>query len=95
LYTNIRPGAYSFSVMACNNHGVWSQTPAEFSFSLAPYFWQTWWFYAVAGGVALVFGGTVQAYRLRWQRRLLKLEHSARIWRHRAGVPAEMATPPS
>jgi signal transduction histidine kinase/ligand-binding sensor domain-containing protein len=74
FYTNLRPGAYTFRVTACNNHGVWSETPAGFAFILAPHFWQTWLFYVLAGSTLVGLAAAVQAYRLRWQRRLLKLE---------------------
>ena len=46
-YTNLRPGAYTFRVIACNNDSVWNQTGAAFSLYLKPYFYQTYWFYAV------------------------------------------------
>ncbi len=46
-YTNLRPGAYTFRVIASNNDGVWNQTGATFGLYLKPYFYQTYWFYAV------------------------------------------------
>jgi ligand-binding sensor domain-containing protein len=46
-YTNLRPGDYTFRVIASNNDGVWNQTGAAFSLYLKPYFYQTYWFYAV------------------------------------------------
>jgi signal transduction histidine kinase len=46
-YTNLRPGAYTFRVIASNNDGVWNQTGAAFGLYLKPYFYQTYWFYAV------------------------------------------------
>jgi signal transduction histidine kinase len=46
-YTNLRPGAYTFRVTASNNDGVWNETGAAFSLYLRPYFYQTYWFYAV------------------------------------------------
>jgi ligand-binding sensor domain-containing protein/signal transduction histidine kinase len=46
-YTNLRPGAYTFRVIASNNDGVWNETGAAFSLYLKPYFYQTYWFYAV------------------------------------------------
>jgi signal transduction histidine kinase len=46
-YTNLRPGAYTFRVIASNNDGVWNQTGAAISLYLKPYFYQTYWFYAV------------------------------------------------
>ncbi len=46
-YTNLRPGTYTFRVIASNNDGVWNQTGAAFAFYLKPYFYQTYWFYAL------------------------------------------------
>lgn len=46
-YTNLRPGSYTFRVIASNNDGVWNQTGATFGFYLKPYFYQTYWFYAL------------------------------------------------
>ncbi|MHB1937946.1 MAG: sensor histidine kinase [Acidobacteriaceae bacterium] len=43
-YTNIPSGRYRFQVLAANNDGVWSTTPATFAFHLEPYFTQTYWF---------------------------------------------------
>lgn len=62
IYTNLRPGEYRFRVQACNFHGYWSQTPAEFSFSLEPHFYQTWLF----SGCCFV---TVLAGALGWHHR--------------------------
>jgi ligand-binding sensor domain-containing protein/signal transduction histidine kinase len=46
-YTNLGPGDYRFLVIACNNDGVWSATPASFAFRLKPHFYRTVWFYAL------------------------------------------------
>jgi two-component sensor histidine kinase len=47
-YTNIPPGKYTFRVIACNNDGLWNETGAAFTFSLAPHFYQTSWFYILS-----------------------------------------------
>ena len=44
-YTNLPPGRYTFQVLASNNDGVWSTTPASLAIRLEPYFYQTMWFY--------------------------------------------------
>lgn len=54
-YSNIPPGKYSFKVIACNNDGVWNDTPASFNFTITPPFWQTWWFRGSVFAL-LVFG---------------------------------------
>ena len=64
-YTNLPPGSYQFRVIACNNDGVWNETGTAFELYLKPYFYQTYWFYAVCAlGVAL-FIWQLYRYRLR------------------------------
>jgi signal transduction histidine kinase len=62
-YTNLRPGNYNFRVIASNNDGVWNQTGAAFSLYLKPYFYQTYWFYAVCLLAMAVLASLL--YRLR------------------------------
>lgn len=89
-YFNLRPGDYRFEVKAADHHGVWSAPPASVDFCIAPCFWQTWWFYgACALGVTGLAGG-VQAYRLRWQHRLLKLEQQRAVASERARIARDL-----
>jgi signal transduction histidine kinase len=50
-------------VIASNNDGVWNETGATLGLYLKPFFYQTYWFYAVCL-LALVVLGTL-LYRLR------------------------------
>ncbi len=65
-YTNLPPGDYSFSVIACNNDGLWNETGASFAFTLNPHFYQTNWFY---GLIIVITGGMIFGFmRVRlWQ----------------------------
>jgi signal transduction histidine kinase len=66
FYTNLRPGNYSFRVIASNNDGVWNQQGAVFQFYLRPHFYETYWFY---GLLILTLALVVwQAYRFRVRR---------------------------
>jgi len=62
-YTKLRPGAYAFHVIACNNDGVWNDRGATLDLSVAPAWFQTTWFLllCVASGTLLV----VVSYRFR------------------------------
>jgi signal transduction histidine kinase len=46
-YTNLPaflfPKAYIFEVLACNNAGLWTETPLRYSFSVKPPWWFRWW----------------------------------------------------
>lgn len=63
VYTNLRPGHYSFHVLAANSDGVWNETGDSVAFELLPAFYQTPWFIALCGLAALTV--SFLAYRLR------------------------------
>jgi ligand-binding sensor domain-containing protein len=44
-YSSLPPGKYTFYVKSMNNEGLWNRTPTEFSFTILPPWWATWWFY--------------------------------------------------
>jgi ligand-binding sensor domain-containing protein/serine phosphatase RsbU (regulator of sigma subunit) len=44
IYPALRPGKYTFNVIACNSQGVWNTKPATFHFIIRPPFYRTWWF---------------------------------------------------
>jgi len=63
-YTSLPPASYTFSVMARNEWGYWSD-PENLTFRITPPFWKTWWFIllavlAGAGSVALIVLGRVR-----------------------------------
>ena len=62
-YTNIPPGTYTFTLRASNSDGVWSDRNATLTLKIAPYFYETWWFWLGCGllGIGVLFGG----YRMR------------------------------
>jgi signal transduction histidine kinase len=57
FYTNLGPGHYHFTVIACNEDGVWNSVGAAIDFTIAPAWFQTTWFLAlcIAIGLLLVF----------------------------------------
>jgi signal transduction histidine kinase len=65
-YTNLRPGNYTFRVVAANNDGVWNQEGAVVKFYLSPRFYQTFWFYALL--ILLLALLVWQFYRFRVRR---------------------------
>src|SRR5262249_25237485 len=76
-YTNIPPGDYRFSVMACNNDGVWNTKGASVSFHLQPHFYKTNWFYLLCIlGAGFVTAGV---HRLRVRQMKLREQELVRI----------------
>ena len=65
-YTNLRPGNYTFRVIAANNDGIWNETGDAIDFYLQPRFYQTYWFYLVC--ILLLALAAWQLYRLRVRR---------------------------
>jgi signal transduction histidine kinase len=57
LYTNLRPGHFTFRVIAANNDGVWNESGASLAFAIPPAFVQTRWFIVlcVVGGAGAVW----------------------------------------
>jgi signal transduction histidine kinase/ligand-binding sensor domain-containing protein len=41
FYTDLRPGKYTFRVIACNNDGVWNEEGATLNFAVSPAWYQT------------------------------------------------------
>lgn len=64
-YTNLPPGEYEFEVMAANNDGLWSETPAKFTVVQGAYFYQETWFYVVLGIILISFGAFLYYLRAR------------------------------
>ncbi|MEP7336849.1 MAG: two-component regulator propeller domain-containing protein [Acidobacteriota bacterium] len=58
-YSYLRPGQYTFKVIAANSDSVWNNQGAQLQIVVLPAFYQTWWFrllmlLAVAGSVWLI-----------------------------------------
>jgi signal transduction histidine kinase/ligand-binding sensor domain-containing protein len=88
-YSYLRPGQYTFKVIAANSDGVWNNTGAQLQVVVLPAFYQTWWFrllalLAVAGSIGLAFKRRLdQAHRARraqeeFSRRLIESQEQER-----------------
>lgn len=65
-YTNLPPGGYRFTVLACNEDGVWNARGSSTNFVLEPRFYQTAWF-RILGALALALLAFT-AHRIRVRR---------------------------
>ena len=47
VYTNIKPGNYTFKVIGANNDGIWNEHGDTLHIRVLPAPWQTWWAYLI------------------------------------------------
>jgi signal transduction histidine kinase/ligand-binding sensor domain-containing protein len=65
-YTHLPPGRYAFRVMASNNDGVWSVSPASLDFYLPPTFLQSIWFKILCFVTLAGIFSTLYLFRIRF-----------------------------
>ena len=87
FYTNLSPRAYRFRVMASNNSGVWNEAGDALGFSIAPAYYQTWWFLTLCAAAVLAL--LVALYRYRLNR--IAWEYNLRM-QERVGERTRIAT---
>ena len=64
-YADLRPGHYTFRVIASNNDGVWNDQGASVDITIAPTWWQTWQFRAACVAAFLFMLWALYQLRLR------------------------------
>jgi signal transduction histidine kinase/ligand-binding sensor domain-containing protein len=79
FYTDLRPGSYTFRVIACNNNGVWNTTGATLTFRVMPAWYQTNWFLllCIVSGLLLVW--VVYNLRVRQIARAISVRFDERL----------------
>lgn len=92
FYSRLPAGTYRFRVIACNNDGVWNSEGVSVAFTVAPFFWQTWWFVSLC---VLLAGVTVaslarQLTRRRMQRQIEQMERQHEIERERSRIAQDI-----
>jgi len=65
LYTNLKPGRYTFSVIAANADGVWNNSGSSIEIELQPQYYQTTWFYFFCVGTVCLFLLGIYSVRVR------------------------------
>ena len=91
-YSRLAAGDYEFRVEACVGDGSWGETPATISFTVAPFFWQTWWFrLGVFSFFSLSLTAIVRYVSLRRLRlKLLAMEKQAAVERERGRIARDI-----
>lgn len=63
-FLSLPQGTYTYEVLAQNEDGVWSSTPATYTFSIIPPFWKTWWFLLLLFIIAIILVAIIFYYRI-------------------------------
>ncbi len=79
FYTDLNPGRYTLTVLASNNDGVWNETGASLSFTVAPAWYQAAWFHALVAAGLLAIVIAMWQYRLRRMARELSARFDVRL----------------
>src|SRR5579871_1655816 len=91
-YPHLPPGTYTFEVIAANNDGVWSSTPATLRITVAPLWWERRSVRALGLVLLLIATGlVVQNVSTRQARaRLKQLEHQQALERERSRIAQDI-----
>lgn len=91
-YSYLKPGHYTFHVIACSNDGVWNDEGATLALTVIPWFWQTWWFIsaAILAGMLAVGAGVRYVTKRRWRRRMEHLERQRVLEKERARIAQDI-----
>jgi len=79
FYSNLPPRNYTFRVKACNNSGVWNEAGTSLDFSIAPAYYQTWWFRTLCAASFLGFLVILHRLRLYQQARQFNMTLEVRV----------------
>lgn len=79
VYSNLRPGTYTFQVVAANNDGLWNSTGETLKFTILPKFYQTAGFRAACLLAFLVLLWTSYQLRLRQLKRQYSMRMEERV----------------
>ncbi len=60
IYSNLKPGNYTFRVTGSNNDGIWNPSGTSLGITINPPPWLTWWAYVVYGFILI---GIILLYR--------------------------------
>ncbi len=75
-YTNLKPGKYTFKVMAANADNYWSKEAAQLQITILPPLWKTWWAFLLYTALIILLMLLFRYYSIRstQMKNTLKLE---------------------
>ena len=65
FYSNLPPRNYTFRMKACNNSGLWNESGTSLDFSIAPAYYQTYWFRLSCFGAFIALLWSLHRWRIR------------------------------
>ena len=91
-YPKLPHGHYTFEIKACNEDGVWNDTPATLLVTVLPPFWQTWWFITASSLclLALVVGSVHYVSTQKLQRQVAVLRQQEALEKERARIARDL-----
>jgi signal transduction histidine kinase/ligand-binding sensor domain-containing protein len=91
-YPKLPHGHYTFEVKACNEDGLWNETPATLAVTVLPPFWQTWWFISVTSLclLAAIVGSVHYVSTQKLQRQLAALRQQELLEKERARIARDL-----
>ncbi len=91
-YSYVPPGEYEFTVIACNNDGVWNNVGDSLRVIVQPHFWQTAWFKLSTSGIAAlgIAAAVFVLTRQRGRRKLQHLKQEAALERERTRIALDI-----
>ncbi len=91
-YSYLKPGKYTFHVIACSNDGVWNETGATLALTVIPWFWQTGWFItgAILAGMLAAGGLARNVTKRRLRKRMEHLERQRALEKERARIAKDI-----
>jgi ligand-binding sensor domain-containing protein/signal transduction histidine kinase len=91
-YPNLPPGDYIFRVTACNEDGIWNETPATLAIVVLPPFWRESWFIGATslGLLAMIIGVVYYISTQKLQRQLAGLRQQQALEKERARIARDI-----
>jgi signal transduction histidine kinase len=91
-YPALPPGEYRFEVTACNEDGIWNETPSRLAVTVLPPFWRTPWFITVVSLclLGIIVGLVHYASTQRLQRQVGLLRQQEALEKERARIARDL-----
>jgi len=92
IYSRLPAGQYFFRLKGCNSDGIWNDHGISLAFTVAPFFWQTWWFrFAAVVAFTFIVVAVVRYVSFRRLRvKLQRLEQQTALDKERARIARDI-----